>query len=296
MTCFSVFINKCAGILQVFKTSCVLQYVVRRSLSKNPNMLRTMVGTGLMLILILSYAVYSNTVDSEYYGYETTNTNEILELQLEENGSADWYATTKSAITWINVSIENAPLEDLTVVIESQGIESEWYYSPNLGIKDADNFVCNEPQSDYSGLLDTCEYSSKHSILMENGSLLIKGRVSLNLPIQGKGYIESENIENAENFIKSVIRDENKTRTWTISILRDGEIISSEGIEINAEITTHDFVSIEQFKLNPIQETAYSFASLAGCFFLVLVIPLMIYYSSIYREKRNEEIRLSAKK
>ena len=269
--------------------------VVRRSLSKNPNMLRTMVGTGLMLILILSYAVYSNTVDSEYYGYETTNSNDSLELQLEEVEYADWYATTKSAITWINVSIQNAPVGDLTVIIESQGIDSEWYYSPNLGIKDADNYVCNEPQSDYSGLLDTCDYSTTHSIQMSNGSISIKGRVSLNLPIQGKGYVESENIENAENYVKSVIRDENKTRTWKISILDDGEIISSEGVEINAEITSHDFVSIEQFRLNPIQETVYSFASLAGCFFLVLVIPMMIYYSSIYREKRNEAIRLSSK-
>ena len=170
--------------------------VVRRSLSKNPNMLRTMVGTGLMLILILSYAVYSNTVDSEYYGYETTNSNESLELQLEEVEYADWYATTKSAITWINVSIQNAPVGDLTVIIESQGIDSEWYYSPNLGIKDADNYVCNEPQSDYSGLLDTCDYSTTHSIPMSNGSISIKGRVSLNLPIQGKWYVESENIEN----------------------------------------------------------------------------------------------------
>ena len=147
--------------------------VVRRSLSKNPNMLRTMVGTGLMLILILSYAVYSNTVDSEYYGYETTNSNESLELQLEEVEYADWYATTKSAITWINVSIQNAPVGDLTVIIESQGIDSEWYYSPNLGIKDADNYVCNEPQSDYSGLLDTCDYSTTHSIQMSNGSISI---------------------------------------------------------------------------------------------------------------------------
>ena len=105
-----------------------------------------MVGTGLMLILILSYAVYSNTVDSEYYGYQTTNNNELLELQLEEEESADWYATTKSAITWINVSIENAPVDDLTVVIESNGIDSEWYYSPNLGIRDCLLYTSPSPR------------------------------------------------------------------------------------------------------------------------------------------------------
>ena len=46
---------------------------MRKSLSRNPNMMRTMIGIGLVLILVLSYAVYSNTLDSEYYGYTTTN-------------------------------------------------------------------------------------------------------------------------------------------------------------------------------------------------------------------------------
>ena len=45
-------------------------------MSQNPNMLRTMIGIGLTLIFVLGYAVYSNTVESEYYGYETTNTSE----------------------------------------------------------------------------------------------------------------------------------------------------------------------------------------------------------------------------
>jgi len=53
---------------------------MKKSLAKNPNMLRTMIGTGLVLVLILSYAVYSNTLDSEYYGYKTTNESEIIDL------------------------------------------------------------------------------------------------------------------------------------------------------------------------------------------------------------------------
>ena len=38
---------------------------MRKSMSRNPNMLRTMIGTGLVLVLVLAFAVYSNTVDSE---------------------------------------------------------------------------------------------------------------------------------------------------------------------------------------------------------------------------------------
>ena len=62
-----------------------------------------------MLILVLSYAVYSNTVDSEYYGYTTTNESLEMELQMESEDKASWYYTTKAAITWVNVSIDGAP-------------------------------------------------------------------------------------------------------------------------------------------------------------------------------------------
>ena len=62
--------------------------VMRKSLSRNPNMLRTMIGIGMVLILVLGYAVYSNTVDSEYYGYSTTNEPIILQMAEEVEGEA----------------------------------------------------------------------------------------------------------------------------------------------------------------------------------------------------------------
>jgi len=69
---------------------------MRKSLSRNPNMMRTMIGIGLVLILVLSYAVYSNTLDSEYYGYTTTNEEVELDMQETEEGSAEWHSTTIS--------------------------------------------------------------------------------------------------------------------------------------------------------------------------------------------------------
>ena len=55
-------------------------------MSRNPNMLRTLIGLGLVLIIILGYAVHSNSVDSEYYMYDHTNSEQknVL-IQLEEN-------------------------------------------------------------------------------------------------------------------------------------------------------------------------------------------------------------------
>ena len=94
---------------------------MKRSLSKNPNMLRTMVGTGLTLIILLSYAVFSNTVDSEYYSYTTTNEHNVMDISAEVEGEASWYYTTYSAITWVNFTVENLydPILSNLVVEES---------------------------------------------------------------------------------------------------------------------------------------------------------------------------------
>ena len=262
---------------------------MKRSLSKNPNMLRTMVGTGMTLILLLSYAVYSNTVDSEYYSYTTTNEHNIMEITPENPGEAEWYYTTYDAITWVNFSIENAP-PGSTLTVEAEG--TNWSHSPSLGLQD-ESYICNEPSSDYSKYLETCEYSRIHSIELDNGSGTLRGRVSLDLPIKGKGYLESEDMLNAQDEADDLIQSAKKTITWKIKIEDGGEIASSEGILIVSEFSSHELLDLEKFKLDPVQETVYSFSALVGCFFLVLVIPLMIFFSARYRENKNEEIRAS---
>ena len=92
---------------------------MKKSLSRNPNMLRTMIGLGLTLILLLGYAVYSNTVDTEYYRFETTN--EESELTLTKSNDGTWFSTTNSAISWLNVSVDNLP-EDTVLTISSSSI------------------------------------------------------------------------------------------------------------------------------------------------------------------------------
>ena len=250
-------------------------------------MLRTMVGTGMTLILLLSFAVYSNTVDSEYYGYTTSNETLHMDLNVEEEGTAQWYYTTDAAITWINVSIEGAPPDSL-LTVEAEG--TNWSHSPSLGLDDS-AYICNEPESDYSSIIETCEFSRVHTMVLENGSGVLRGRVSLDLPIRGKGYLESDNQENAEIEARSLINRETHIITWKIKIESGGGIASSADVQVSALVATHEFVSIEHFELEPVQETVYSIAALVGCFFLALVIPLMIYFSATYRERRDESLR-----
>jgi hypothetical protein len=246
-----------------------------------------MVGTGLTLIILLSYAVYSNTVDSEYYSYTTTNEKNLMEISQESEGEAQWYYTTYSAITWVNFTVENAA-PGSTLTVEAEG--TNWSHSPSLGLQDQ-SYICNEPDSDYSKYLETCEYSRSHSIVLDNGSGTLRGRVSLDLPIKGKGYLESDDIINAQKEAENLVQSAKKTVTWKIMIEDTGQIASSEGILVESEFTSHELLELEEFKLNPVQETVYSFSALVGCLFLVLVIPLMIFFSARYRENKNEEIR-----
>ena len=84
-------------------------------MSQNPNMLRTMVGIGLTLIFVLGYAVYSNTVESEYYGYETTNTSESMVPNQDDDSVAEWFLSTNMPMTWVNVTVTGAPQDSILV-------------------------------------------------------------------------------------------------------------------------------------------------------------------------------------
>ena len=261
---------------------------MRKSMSRNPNMLRTMIGTGLTLVLILSFAVYSNTVNTEYYGYTTTNEEIELDLQENEEGRADWFVTTQSGITWVNLTLEGVQ-NGMTVRIDASG--TEWYYSPLLGTPDADNFNCGEQTTKVS---ETCEYSTLHESEIESDSHQMRGIVSLNLPIDGLGYLQSENQFSAELAAGELISGENMTVTWRIMILQDDTTIDSAGVEVSFNIVTHDLISVEAFQLDPIQESVYSFATLVGCFSFLLFLPLLVYFSAKRKHAIDEQKRMDA--
>lgn len=260
---------------------------MRKSMSRNPNMLRTMIGTGLTLVLVLSYAVYSNTVDTEYYGYTTTNSEVEMDLQEIETGKAEWFVSTESAITWTNLSL-NGLQDGMTVRIEASG--TDWYYSPLLGSQDADNFNCGEQNIEVS---QTCEYASVHESDVESESHNMRGIVSLELPIDGLGYLQGEDQSAAEQGAIELIDRENKSVTWRIAVLQSGSILDSEGIDPTFTIVTHEIISVEVFALDPIQESVYSFATLVGCFAFLLFLPLLVYFSARRKQAIEEQMRIN---
>ena len=279
----------CNGTQQVFKTMSLTVSNMEKSMSRNPNMLRTLIGLGLVLILILGYAVHSNTVDSEYYLYETSNSESDLELiQLEDNMS-EWYVVTNSAITWINTSVEGAPQGSI-LKLDASGVD--WYHTPSLG-QDQKDYNCKEFAPDYVNLIETCIKGPFHEINLDEQNNLI-GLVSLDLPIGGLGSVQADTLAEANQTAENIVDDSTRIITWKISIIdSNGEIISSLGIDVNSTVTTHDLISVKEFKLDPIQESIYSLATLIGCFTLLLILPMIAYFSAVYKEKRDEEARIS---
>ena len=88
---------------------------MRRALSQNPNMLRTIIGLGLTLVLILSYAVYSATLDSAFYLAETSNVESSLDI-IEDSSNGTY--SFETSIMLVSPVVLGASLSSLIIIIQ----------------------------------------------------------------------------------------------------------------------------------------------------------------------------------
>ena len=110
---------------------------------------------GLVLILVLAFAVHKNTMNSEYYRYETSNSPNSLDLEQIDENLSTWIVTTDSAITWINVTVINAPVNS---EIQVTSTSSLWYYSELLGVDGDEAFNCKE----FDSISESCQIGRAH--------------------------------------------------------------------------------------------------------------------------------------
>lgn len=244
-----------------------------------------MIGLGVVLILVLAFAVHKNTMNSEYYRYDTSNSANTLSLEQTEENLSTWIVTTNSAITWINITVGNAPIDSEIVVTSSSTV---WYYSEFLGFVGNEMFNCKE----FDSVSESCSEAYSHKQIIDLEEKVMRGRLSLDLPIEGIGYVNADSPETAEEETRNLISSETVLTTWTISITDENEeVISSEGIDISMIVVEHEFVSVEEFKLDPVQETLYSLATLIGCFGLLILLPMIAYFAGVWKERLEEEKR-----
>ena len=73
------------------------------------------------------------------------------------------------------------------------------------------------------------------------------GLVSTELPIGGLGSLQADNLNEANESIQEIMDRNTRTISWKISLIdSNGELISSQGIEVSNTITTHDLISVEE--------------------------------------------------
>ena len=265
---------------------------MKKAMAQNPNMLRTMIGLGLTLIVILSYAVYGATIDSSYYMYHTSNegvNHDPIDQGLsEDNTTQQWTFTTNRATTWLNVTIDGIEQDDTISVGVSDGI---WYYHEMLGDEDAERFSCRQTDEQAFEEYNVCTAAQVHSITAEeSGMMTIRGIVSPELPMGGLGSMYADSLEDAQEASADLISAHNGTRVWTITLVSSDEIHPAEYSPL-VKSTTHELEMVEPFKINPVTEMLWSISALIGCFAIALVIPLSIYFAARAKERREEKIR-----
>ena len=128
--------------------------------------------------------------------------------------------------------------------------------------------------------------------MIDAEEVVMRGRASLDLPIDGVGYVRADDENNAEEDALNLISDESITTTWLISIYVDGELVTPDGVELTFTLTEHELVSISEFKIDPVQETLYGIATLVGCFFLLIAVPMMVYFAGVAKARIDEENRI----
>ena len=268
---------------------------MKKALAQNPIMLRTMIGLGLTLIVILSYAVYGATIDSSYYMYHTSNDSVEHEPNdqglSEENTTQIWTFTTNRSTTWLNVTIDGVEQDDTISVGVSDGV---WYYHEMLGEEDAERFSCRQTDDQAFEEYNVCTAAQVHSITAEESGLMtIRGIVSPELPMGGLGSLYADSLDEAEEDASELVSAHNGTRVWTITLESSDEIHPSEYSPL-VQSTSHELELVEPFKINPVTEMLWSISALIGCFSIALVIPLTIYFAARAKERREESIRQAA--
>ena len=191
---------------------------MKKALAQNPNMLRTIVGLGLTLILILAYAVYGATMDSSYYLYNTTNEsaehNATDQGLTDENTTQMWTFSTFKATTWLNVSIAGVESGDKVSISVSDGV---WYHHEMLGSDDAERFSCRQNNEQNYEEYNVCTVARTHSVTAEEiGNLTFRGIVHPELPMGGLGSLYADSMQDAEDASNELISKNNRTLTLSL--------------------------------------------------------------------------------
>jgi hypothetical protein len=254
---------------------------MRKALAQNPNLLRTLIGMGLTLIFLLSYAVYGATVSPSYYIYETDSLevtpalNQVTPIHDSDENTTTWVwfvAVEPQNLTWVNLSATD--LSEGADVTLSAGAAIASH--PDLGNPDAQNFSCAV----------NCGYSTSHSESEVEGGVLIVALTNTDPARRGTGSIYAADLAEAKVKAHDAVNHTFGASQVKIVIIEQGNRTIQPSFSlstVNEEITT-----VKQFEVEAATEFLWALAAVIGCFSIVLVPSLTVYIAARAKDKRNQ--------
>ena len=261
---------------------------MKKALAQNPNLLRTLIGLSLTLIVLLSYAVYGATISPNYYIYETEpteNSFEDIELsKIYQNNETTWLASIPADgqnLTWINMTVDNLA----SGAIVKMTNDGKLYSHPFLGVPDAEvevdgktvDFRCSEH----------CVYDETIEVEADSSSVTIQALTSTDPARRSNGTVYADNAAEAEDLARNEIDYKHTPSVINIQIIEPGN--KTVQPQVNIYTVNEGFYSVEIFEIDAATEFLWALAAVVGCFSMVLIPSFTVYFASRARERRNEE-------
>ena len=266
----------------------VLHRLMKKALAQNPNLLRTLIGLSLTLIILLSYAVYGATISPSYYIYETEATDssfEDIELtKIVQNNETTWIGTVSANganLTWVNMTVTDLA----SGAIVKMTNEGKLYSHPFLGVEDAEvvvdgktvDFRCSEH----------CVYGESIEVEADSSEVSIQSLTSTDPARRSNGTVFADSKSEAESLARSEVNYTHSPSQIVIQITEPGN--KSVQPQVSVYTVNEAFASVEIFEIDAATEFLWALAAVVGCFSMVLIPSFTVYFAARAKERKNEE-------
>ena len=266
----------------------VLDWPMKKALAQNPNLLRTLIGLSLTLIILLSYAVYGATISPSYYIYETEATDssfEDIELtKIVQNNETTWIGTISADganLTWVNMTVTDLA----SGAIVKMTNEGKLYSHPFLGVDDAEvvvdgktvDFRCSEH----------CVYGESIEVEADSSEVNIQSLTSTDPARRSNGTVFADSLSEAESLARNEVNYTHSPSQIVIQITEPGN--KSVQPRVNVYTVNEAFASVEIFEIDAATEFLWALAAVVGCFSMVLIPSFTVYFAARAKERKNEE-------
>ena len=261
---------------------------MKKALAQNPNLLRTLIGLSLTLIVLLAYAVYGATISPNYYIYETEATDSAFEdielVKIVQNNETTWIGTVSADganLTWINMTVDDLA-SGAVVKMTNDG---KLYSHPFLGLDDAEvvvdgktvDFRCSEH----------CVYGETIEIEADSDSVNIQSLTSTDPARRSNGTVFADSLREAEELARNEINYTHEPSQIVIQIIEPGN--KSVQPRVNVYTVNEAFSTVEVFEIDAATEFLWALAAVVGCFSMVLIPSFTVYFAARAKERKNEE-------